>query len=74
MDNLKTNLAKVAIDETGQEASEQDELKWGLPLKEAYRFALKFYKGKNFIKKKNHLKTQIKTKKLLQINQGKPYT
>jgi hypothetical protein len=41
MENLATNLAKMTVDETG----EQNEMKWGMQLNEIYRLALKFYKG-----------------------------
>ncbi|KAG5672164.1 hypothetical protein PVAND_002317 [Polypedilum vanderplanki] len=46
MENLATNIGKLSVDETGQEASEQNEMKWGMQLVEIYRLALKFYKDK----------------------------
>lgn len=43
-------FAKLSIDETGEEASEENSLKWGLPLVEIYKLSLKFYKGKRKIR------------------------
>lgn len=49
MDKNTTNLAKLSIDEMAEEASEENCLKWGLPLVDIYKISLKFYKGKFFI-------------------------
>lgn len=46
MDKTKERLAKLSIDETGEEMKEKDCVKWDLPLVEIYKLSLKFYKGK----------------------------
>lgn len=48
--NMKNNDGVIAVNETKKILSESrledgDE-KWGLPLKDLYRYGLKFYKGK----------------------------
>lgn len=49
MDKSNENMGQVSIDETADEATEADCMKWGLPLAEIYKLSLKFYKGKNFL-------------------------
>lgn len=44
MDN-STNFSKLSLDETAEEASEDNCLKWDLPLLEIYKLSLKFFKG-----------------------------
>lgn len=48
MDKNKERLAKLSIDETGEELREEECMKWGLPLVDIYKLSLKFYKGEDF--------------------------
>lgn len=45
MDSNIVKIKQLSIDETAQEANEEDSLKWGLPLAEVYKMAFKYYKG-----------------------------
>ncbi|CRL03903.1 CLUMA_CG017025, isoform A [Clunio marinus] len=47
MEKTCEKLSNLSIDETAEEASEHDCLKWGLPLNEIYKLSLKFYKDKS---------------------------
>lgn len=42
--NVKVNPEKVCL-ETDQGIIESEERKWGLPLKDVYKYGLAFYKG-----------------------------
>ena len=48
MDKNTSKLSTLLIDDTAEEATEEDCVKWGLPLVDIYKLSLKFYKGKNF--------------------------
>lgn len=43
--DLASKLDKVALEERGEEAKEEDNSKWNMDLGEVYKLALKFYKG-----------------------------
>lgn len=45
LNSHKVNPEKIPL-ETDQGIMESEERKWGLPLKEVYKFGLSFYKGK----------------------------
>lgn len=45
MDKSTAKMVKLSIDETAEEVSEENCMKWGLPLLEIYKLSLKFYKG-----------------------------
>lgn len=45
--NMKIIPERVPL-ETDQGILESEETKWGLPLKDVYKFGLTFYKGKLF--------------------------
>lgn len=46
--NLKIIPERVPL-ETDQGILESEEIKWGLPLKDVYKFGLTFYKGTLFV-------------------------
>lgn len=46
MEKSTLKVAALSIDETAEEANEEDCIKWGLPLVDIYKLSLKFYKGR----------------------------
>lgn len=48
MEKNTSKMEKLSLDESAEEASDENCLKWGVPLLEIYKLSLKFYKGKRF--------------------------